>query len=137
MAALFDFFAVQQGGKAHKVDAVFAFDSYMARVNQQLPVLSREVILFVQDVVGLTCGAVLSLGQELSKILLQDIKDPRIKFVTVTGVELTDDISLASSFSAGLLSYSPFTSDRISSVSAPTISAVIADRMSLSPKLSS
>lgn len=27
--------------------------------------------------------------------MLQDIKDPRIKFVTVTGVELTDDISLA------------------------------------------
>ena len=36
-----------------------------------------------------------AIKQELSKILLQDIKDPRIKFVTVTGVELTDDISLA------------------------------------------
>ena len=35
------------------------------------------------------------LSKELSKILLQDIKDPRIKFVTVTGVELTDDISQA------------------------------------------
>ena len=34
-----------------------------------------------------------AIKQELSKILLQDIKDPRI--VTVTGVELTDDISLA------------------------------------------
>ena len=32
-----------------------------------------------------------AIKQELSKILLQDIKDPRIKFVTVTGVELTDD----------------------------------------------
>ena len=31
-----------------------------------------------------------AIKQELSKILLQDIKDPRIKFVTVTGVELTD-----------------------------------------------
>ena len=36
-----------------------------------------------------------AIKQELSKILLQDIKDPRIKFVTVTGVELTDDISQA------------------------------------------
>lgn len=36
-----------------------------------------------------------AIKQELSKILLQDIKDPRIKFVTVTGVELTDDISKA------------------------------------------
>ncbi|HIU64476.1 MAG TPA: 30S ribosome-binding factor RbfA [Candidatus Avacidaminococcus intestinavium] len=33
--------------------------------------------------------------QEISKILLKDIKDPRIKFVSVTGVELTDDLSFA------------------------------------------
>ena len=30
-----------------------------------------------------------AIKQEISKILLHDIKDPRIKFVTVTGVELT------------------------------------------------
>ena len=36
-----------------------------------------------------------AIKQEISKILLHDIKDPRIKFVTVTGVELTDDISQA------------------------------------------
>lgn len=36
-----------------------------------------------------------AIKQELSKFCCQDIKDPRIKFVTVTGVELTDDISLA------------------------------------------
>ena len=28
-------------------------------------------------------------------MLLMDIKDPRIQFVTITGVELTDDMSIA------------------------------------------
>lgn len=36
-----------------------------------------------------------AIKQELSKMLLTDAKDPRIQFVTVTGVELTDDLSLA------------------------------------------
>lgn len=36
-----------------------------------------------------------AIKQELSKMLLNDIKDPRVKFVTITAVELTDDISLA------------------------------------------
>ena len=36
-----------------------------------------------------------AIKQELSKMLLNDVKDPRIQFVTVTGVELTDDMSLA------------------------------------------
>lgn len=35
------------------------------------------------------------LSRSSAKFCCQDIKDPRIKFVTVTGVELTDDISLA------------------------------------------
>ena len=35
------------------------------------------------------------LSRNSAKFCLQDIKDPRIKFVTVTGVELTDDISQA------------------------------------------
>ena len=72
MAALFNFFAVEQGRKAHEVDAVFTFDSYLSRVYQQLPVLPREVVLFVQGLVGLTCGAVLSFGQELSKIFANE-----------------------------------------------------------------
>ncbi len=36
-----------------------------------------------------------AIKNELSKMLLLDVKDPRIKFVTVTGVELTDDMSYA------------------------------------------
>jgi len=30
--------------------------------------------------------------QELSRILQHDVKDPRVKFVTVTNVKLTDDL---------------------------------------------
>lgn len=33
--------------------------------------------------------------QELSNMLLADIKDPRVKFVTVTAVEATSDLSYA------------------------------------------
>ena len=36
-----------------------------------------------------------AIRQEISKIVLNDIKDPRIQFVTVTAVELTDDLSFA------------------------------------------
>ena len=36
-----------------------------------------------------------AIKQELSKMLLMDIKDPRIQFVTITDVELTDDMSIA------------------------------------------
>lgn len=36
-----------------------------------------------------------AIQQEISKMLLHDVKDPRIQFVTITGVELTDDLSLA------------------------------------------
>ncbi|MFQ9935487.1 MAG: 30S ribosome-binding factor RbfA [Phascolarctobacterium faecium] len=36
-----------------------------------------------------------AIKQELSKMLLMDIKDPRIQFVTITSVELTDDMSIA------------------------------------------
>jgi ribosome-binding factor A len=36
--------------------------------------------------------------QELSKIILNDIKDPRVKLVTVTEVNLTDDLSYAKVF---------------------------------------
>lgn len=36
-----------------------------------------------------------AIQQEISKMLLMDAKDPRIQFVTVTGVELTDDMSYA------------------------------------------
>ena len=39
-----------------------------------------------------------AIKQELSKMLLMDIKDPRIQFVTITGVELTDDMSIAKVF---------------------------------------
>ncbi|MDY6303380.1 MAG: 30S ribosome-binding factor RbfA [Succiniclasticum sp.] len=35
---------------------------------------------------------------EISNMLLRDIKDPRIQAVTVTGVELTDDMSQAKVF---------------------------------------
>lgn len=35
---------------------------------------------------------------EISKMLLTDVKDPRIQFVTITGVELTDDMSYAKVF---------------------------------------
>lgn len=36
-----------------------------------------------------------AIQHELSNMLLLDVKDPRIQFVTVTGVELTDDMSYA------------------------------------------
>lgn len=36
-----------------------------------------------------------AIKQEISNILLKDIKDPRIKFVSITGVELTSDLSQA------------------------------------------
>ena len=36
-----------------------------------------------------------AIQHELSSMLLLDIKDPRIKLVTVTGVNLTDDMSQA------------------------------------------
>lgn len=36
-----------------------------------------------------------AIKQEVSKILLKDVKDPRIKSVTVTGVKLTEDLSSA------------------------------------------
>ena len=36
-----------------------------------------------------------AIQHEISNMLLLDIKDPRIKLVTVTGVDLTDDMSLA------------------------------------------
>lgn len=39
-----------------------------------------------------------AIKNELSKMILFDAKDPRIKFVTVTGVELTDDMSYATVF---------------------------------------
>lgn len=39
-----------------------------------------------------------AIQHELSNMLLLDVKDPRIKFVTVTGVELTDDMSYANVF---------------------------------------
>ena len=36
--------------------------------------------------------------QEMSKMILRDIKDPRIGFVTVTGVEMTGDLRSAKIF---------------------------------------
>ena len=36
--------------------------------------------------------------QEISKIILHDLKDPRIGFVTVTGVEITADLSEATAY---------------------------------------
>ena len=33
-----------------------------------------------------------AIQHEISNMLLHDVKDPRIQFVTVTGVELTDDM---------------------------------------------
>ena len=36
--------------------------------------------------------------QEMSKMLLNDLKDPRIGFVTVTGVEMTGDLRAAKIF---------------------------------------
>lgn len=39
-----------------------------------------------------------AIQQEISSMLLLDVKDPRIKFVTVTGVALTDDMSQAKVF---------------------------------------
>lgn len=39
-----------------------------------------------------------AIQHELSNMLLLDVKDPRIQFVSVTGVELTDDMSYAKVF---------------------------------------
>ncbi len=36
-----------------------------------------------------------AIQQEISKMLLYDIKDPRIRFVTVTGAKLNADMSVA------------------------------------------
>ena len=33
--------------------------------------------------------------QELSTMLIRDVKDPRVRFVTITGVEVTNDLSYA------------------------------------------
>jgi len=33
--------------------------------------------------------------QEMSTMLIRDVKDPRVKFVTVTGVEVSNDLSYA------------------------------------------
>lgn len=33
--------------------------------------------------------------QELSNMLIRDVKDPRVKFVTITGVEVGNDLSYA------------------------------------------
>ena len=38
------------------------------------------------------------LKEEISQMLLKDIKDPRIGFVTITDVEVTDDLSQARVF---------------------------------------
>ena len=39
-----------------------------------------------------------AIQHEISNMLLLDIKDPRIKLVTVTGVNLTEDMSQAKVF---------------------------------------
>ncbi len=39
-----------------------------------------------------------AIQHEISNMLLHDVKDPRIQFVSVTGVELTDDMSYAKIF---------------------------------------
>ena len=39
-----------------------------------------------------------AIQHEISNMLLHDVKDPRIQFVTVTSVELTDDMSYAKVF---------------------------------------
>lgn len=36
-----------------------------------------------------------AIQHEISNMLLHDVRDPRIRFVTVTGVDLTDDMSIA------------------------------------------
>ena len=36
-----------------------------------------------------------ALRQEISKVVLEEIKDPRIGFLTITGVELTKDLRYA------------------------------------------
>lgn len=33
--------------------------------------------------------------QEMSNMLIRDVKDPRVKFVTITGVEVSNDLSYA------------------------------------------
>ena len=39
-----------------------------------------------------------AIQHEISNMLLFDVKDSRIQFVTITGVELTDDMSIAKIF---------------------------------------
>lgn len=39
-----------------------------------------------------------AIKHEISNMLLHDVKDPRIQFVSVTGVELSDDMSWAKIF---------------------------------------
>lgn len=45
-----------------------------------------------------------AIKQELSKMLLMDIKGSTDQFVTITGVELTDDMSIAKSICQSLWS---------------------------------
>ena len=33
--------------------------------------------------------------QEMSNMLIRDVKDPRVQFVTITGVEVSNDLSYA------------------------------------------
>ena len=33
--------------------------------------------------------------QEMSNMMIRDVKDPRVKFVTITGVEVSNDLSYA------------------------------------------
>ena len=62
-----------------------------------------------------TSGKVYIGKHEISKMLLHDVKDPRIQFVTVTGVELTDDMSYAKIFSSPFMNRSrlPYSNEGI------------------------
>ena len=67
---------------------------------QLLPV-RQSVSIFIEEkkMVRLRVEKVQeAIKHEISKMLLHDVKDPRIQFVTVTGVELTDDMSYAKIF---------------------------------------
>lgn len=39
-----------------------------------------------------------AIHEEISKLLVKGVKDPRVGFVTVTGVKVTDDLHLATVF---------------------------------------
>jgi ribosome-binding factor A len=39
-----------------------------------------------------------AIHEEISKLLIKGVKDPRVGFVTVTGVKVTDDLHLATVF---------------------------------------